>query len=69
MWAGSSVHATPQVVAAGFAYGTEAAEIALVVKLVRILLLAPCVVLIGLWYGPHAPPRAPDLRHQAVSAS
>ena len=51
VWAGSSIHATPQVVAAGFACGSRAAEIALVVKLVRILLLAPCVVLIGLWYG------------------
>ena len=51
VWAGSSIHATAQVVAAGFAYGTEAAEIAVVVKLVRVLLLAPCVVLIGLWYG------------------
>ena len=49
VWAGTSIHATPQVMAAGFAYGAEAGEVALIVKLVRILLLAPCVVLLGVW--------------------
>lgn len=51
IWAGSSIHATPQVVAAGYAYGVEGANIAVVIKLMRILLLAPCVVLTGLWYS------------------
>ncbi len=51
VWAGTSVHATPQVVATGFAYGSQAGDIATIVKLVRVLLLAPVVVGLGVWYG------------------
>ncbi len=51
VWAGSAIHATPQVVAAAVAYGPQAAEVAVVVKLVRVLLLAPLVVVLGLWHA------------------
>lgn len=51
VWAGTSVHATPQVVATGFAYGTQAGDIATIVKLVRVLLLAPVVIGLGVWYA------------------
>jgi uncharacterized integral membrane protein (TIGR00698 family) len=51
VWAGISVHATPQVVATGFAYGDTAGDVATIVKLVRVLLLAPVVIGIGVWYG------------------
>jgi uncharacterized membrane protein YadS len=51
VWAGTSVHATPQVVATGFAYGQEAGDIATIVKLVRVLLLAPVVIGLGVWYA------------------
>lgn len=51
IWAGVSIQATPQVMAAGFAYGAEAGEIALIVKLVRVLLLAPVVMLLGVWHA------------------
>lgn len=51
VWAGTAVHATPQVMAAGFAYGDEAGEIAVIVKLVRVLLLAPVVIVIGMLYA------------------
>ncbi len=51
VWAGTAVHATPQVVATGFAYGPEAGDIATIVKLVRVLLLAPLVIGLGIWYG------------------
>jgi uncharacterized integral membrane protein (TIGR00698 family) len=51
IWAGTSIHSTPQVVAAGIAYGTEAGEVAVIVKLVRVLLLAPLAVGIGFWYA------------------
>jgi uncharacterized integral membrane protein (TIGR00698 family) len=51
VWAGVAVHSTPQVVATGFAYGTEAGDVATIVKLVRVLLLAPLVLAIGAWYG------------------
>lgn len=51
VWAGTSVHAVPQVVAAGFAYGPTAGEVATIVKLARVLLLAPMVIGLGIWYG------------------
>lgn len=50
IWAGVAIQATPQVMAAGFAYGPEAGEVAVIVKLVRVLLLAPMVVGLGWWY-------------------
>jgi uncharacterized integral membrane protein (TIGR00698 family) len=53
-WCGLSIHATPQVIAAGFAHyadGATAGEIATIVKLTRVSLLAPAVFLIGLWYA------------------
>lgn len=51
VWAGTSIHAVPQVVAAGFAYSPEAGEIATIVKLARVLLLAPVVIGLAVWYG------------------
>lgn len=51
VWAGTAIHSTPQVVATGFAYGQTAGDIATIVKLVRVLLLAPVVVLISAWYA------------------
>lgn len=51
LWAGLAVHATPQVVATGFAYGAQAGEIALVVKLIRILLLIPLVIMAQIFLG------------------
>ena len=49
VWAGLSIHQMPQVIAAGFAYGTHAGETATVIKLARICLLAPVVVTASLW--------------------
>ena len=51
VWAGVAIHATPQVMAAGFAYGPTAGDVAVIVKLVRVLLLAPLVIGLGAWYG------------------
>jgi uncharacterized integral membrane protein (TIGR00698 family) len=51
VWAGLAIHQTPQVIAAGFAYGTEAGETATIVKLARVCLLAPVVFVIGLVYA------------------
>lgn len=51
IWAGLSIHQTPQVIASGFAYGDEAGETATVVKLARVCLLAPVVFMVGFWYA------------------
>lgn len=51
VWAGLAIHQTPQVVAAGFAYGPEAGDTATIVKLARVCLLAPVVFLVGVFYA------------------
>ena len=53
-WCGLAIHATPQVIAAGFAHpfdGETAGEIATIVKLTRISLLGPAVFIIGAVYA------------------
>lgn len=53
-WCGLAIHATPQVIAAGFAHhldGEMAGKIATIVKLTRISLLAPAVFVIGALYA------------------
>ena len=47
VWVGSSLHEVAQVIAAGFIYGEEAGEFAVVVKLTRVLMLVPMVLMIG----------------------
>jgi uncharacterized membrane protein YadS len=53
-WCGLAIHATPQVIAAGFVHhldGKTAGEIATIVKLTRISLLGPVVFAIGSLYA------------------
>ncbi len=51
VWAGTSIHAVPQVVAAGFAYSPEAGALATLVKLVRVTMLAPLVFILAVMYA------------------
>ncbi len=48
LWAGSSIHEVAQVVAVGGGLGAGALGAAVVVKLARVLLLAPVMVVLGL---------------------
>lgn len=50
-WAGASIHAVPQVVAAGASHGELAAAMATMVKLMRVSMLAPVVILSALWFA------------------
>jgi uncharacterized integral membrane protein (TIGR00698 family) len=51
IWAGTTIHSVPQVVAAGFAHSQQAGTLATLVKLVRVALLAPFVFLLALLYA------------------
>ncbi len=46
LWAGASIHEVAQVVAAGFQDGTQAGEIGTITKLIRVVMLAPVVVVL-----------------------
>ncbi len=48
VWAGTSIHAVPQVVTAGLAFSSEAGAMATLVKLVRVTMLAPLVFALAL---------------------
>ncbi|MFF2388146.1 YeiH family protein [Agromyces sp. NPDC058104] len=48
MWAGGAIHEVAQVVAVGGALGGTALGVAVVVKLARVLMLAPVMAVIGL---------------------
>ena len=51
IWAGTSIHAVPQVVTAAFAFGEESGSLATLVKLMRVTLLAPFLILLVLIYS------------------
>ena len=51
VWAGTTVHAVPQAVTTGFAFGEKSGSIATLVKLVRVTLLAPFIVFVALTFG------------------
>lgn len=60
---GATVHDVAQVVGAGFSISDETGETSTMVKLIRVSLLAPIVVVIALWWRAHetadAGPRPP----------
>lgn len=61
LWAGSTIHEVAQVVAAGHAVGDTAADIAVIAKMVRVMMLAPFLVALSAWFartGAHGAPRA-----------
>lgn len=49
LYAGASLHEVAHVVAAGRAVGPEAAANAVIVKMLRVMMLAPLLALVGLW--------------------
>jgi uncharacterized integral membrane protein (TIGR00698 family) len=51
VWAGTTIHAVPQVVAAGFAYSAAAGALATLVKLVRVTMLAPFLFVLGILHA------------------
>ncbi len=48
---GASIHEVAQVLAAGEAAGSASAEIAVIVKMTRVLLLAPVLILVGIYFN------------------
>lgn len=46
---GASIHDVAQAIGGGFSFSPEAGEVATIVKLTRVALLAPMLMLVGLW--------------------
>jgi uncharacterized integral membrane protein (TIGR00698 family) len=51
LWAGSTIHEVAQVVAAGHAVGDPATDIAVIAKMVRVMMLAPFLVILSAWFA------------------
>lgn len=49
VYAGSTIHEVAQVVAAGRAIGQEAANTAVIAKMVRVMMLAPFLIILSAW--------------------
>src|SRR5262249_38054813 len=64
IWAGLAIHQTPQVVAAGFAYHQDAGQTATLVKLARVSLLAPLVLVLSLMHR-----KSPGSKHKKMTLS
>lgn len=65
-WTGASVHEVAQVVAAGYQQGTQAGEYSMVVKLSRVLLLAPVLIAMSIVPNLGAPRKSPMRSAQIV---
>ena len=51
LWAGSTIHEVAQAVAAGHAVGDAAADTAVIEKMVRVMMLAPFLVILSAWFA------------------
>ena len=72
IFAGSTIHEVAQVVAAGRAVTDAAANTAVITKMVRVMMLAPFLILLSTYLSRHPEPglaRAPGERGPAESAS
>ena len=54
MYIGGTVHEVAHVVGAGNAISPEVANIAIIVKMIRVLLIAPFLIILGLWLSKKA---------------
>ena len=65
LWVGSTVHEVAQVVAAGGAISSSAADTAVVAKMVRVMMLAPFLIALSLWLAKRPGGNASDGAAQA----
>lgn len=54
IFAGGSIHEVAQVVAAGSGVSAHAEEVAVTVKMIRVMMLAPMLIVIGIWIAKSA---------------
>ncbi|RAU32314.1 YeiH family putative sulfate export transporter [Pantoea sp. RIT413] len=62
IFTGSTLHEVAQVVAAGHAIGAEAENMAVITKMLRVMMLAPFLLLLGSWLRQRGPRTATSAR-------
>ncbi|MDR3418106.1 MAG: YeiH family protein [Nevskia sp.] len=66
VYEGSTIHEVAQVFAAGRSVGADTADIAVITKLVRVMMLAPFLVTLSAWLARDAARRDGNARHDGV---
>jgi uncharacterized integral membrane protein (TIGR00698 family) len=66
LWAGVSIHEVAQVTGAAFQFGDAAGETGIIVKLTRVVMLAPLVLACGLWLRQRGSAGADDAATPAI---
>lgn len=66
LWAGGAIHEIAQVVAAGGVIGSGALAVAVIVKLARVLMLAPVVAVLSLQQRRRGPSEGSDARRPPI---
>jgi uncharacterized integral membrane protein (TIGR00698 family) len=66
VFAGSTIHEVAQAVAAGHAVGGQAADAAVIAKMVRVMMLAPFLLGLSTWLGRGAPAEATSATARAA---
>jgi uncharacterized integral membrane protein (TIGR00698 family) len=51
IWAGTSVHNTPQTIGTGYMFGEEAGQVATIIKLTRNMFMIVMAFLVSIWFG------------------
>ncbi|MGB2906045.1 MAG: putative sulfate exporter family transporter [Candidatus Aminicenantaceae bacterium] len=51
IWAGTSVHNTPQTIGTGYMFGEEAGQVATIIKLTRNMFMIAMAFLVSIWFG------------------
>jgi uncharacterized integral membrane protein (TIGR00698 family) len=67
VWAGTAIHDTSSVVAAGYSYSSTAGDASVVVKLLRTLMLVPVAVILSLYISIKNTKMNPDQKKLKVS--
>lgn len=68
LYTGATVHEVAQVVVAGRGMSAEAADAAVMAKMVRVMMLAPCLLGLSVWVGRWERRQAPDSREAGPNA-
>lgn len=67
VWAGTAIHDTSSVVAAGYSYSSTAGDASVVVKLIRTLMLVPVAIILSLYFSIKKAKMNPDQNKIKIS--
>ena len=64
IYSGATLHEVAHAVGAGNAMGTEISNVAIIVKMIRVMLLVPVLLILGFWVAAATQPKTHRLKRQ-----